>query len=163
MKVSFIWPRQYRVVYFGITGQSLLRTYIAEDDATIYVGPRTRLNIWVALTALVAGWWGIRGYYRAFLLLTRPTFVITLEDNALEFYLSKKYRPSCTTICIQNGRRDTQSLLHPQLQQHQAGSLQGSFRSSSPDRLGQHAKALINMPSTTSSIGRRVRTKISPK
>lgn len=109
MKLSFIWPRQHRVVYFGIMGQSLLRTYIAEDDATIYVGPRTRLNIWVAFTALIAGWWGIRGYYRAFLLFTRPTFVVTLEDNALEFYLSKKYRPSCTTICIQNGRRDTHS------------------------------------------------------
>ena len=31
------------------------------------------------------------------------------EDNALEFYLTKVFLPSCVTVCLQNGRRDTYS------------------------------------------------------
>lgn len=106
---SFAWPHRHHVVFFGTTGESLLRALIAEDDVKVYVGPKTKLNIWVALLAIFAGWWGIRGYYRSFLYFTRPKFVITFEDNALEFYLTKKYLPNCSTVCIQNGRRDTYS------------------------------------------------------
>jgi len=96
-------------VFFGTTGESLLKTFIAEDDVKVYEGPKSKLNIWVALLASFAGWWGVRGYYQSFLYFTRPKFVISFEDNALEFYLTKKYLPSCSTLCIQNGRRDTHS------------------------------------------------------
>ena len=107
LSLCAVWPRRHRVVIFGVTGESLLRTYVSEEDVTVYVGPRTKLNLWVALLAFIMGWWGARGYYRSFLLFTRPKFVITFEDNALEFYLTKKYLSSCVTVSIQNGRRDT--------------------------------------------------------
>ena len=109
IQLKFVWPRRHRVVFIGSTGESLLRTYIAEDDIAIYVGPRTRLNVWIAILASFSGRWGVRGYYRAFLRFTRPEFVITFEDNALEFYLTKVFLPSCVTVCLQNGRRDTHS------------------------------------------------------
>ena len=109
MRIEFVWPRKHRVVFIGSTGESLLKTYVAEDDIKIYVGPRARLNVWIAIFATFSGRWGVRGYYRAFLRFTRPRFVITFEDNALEFYLTKVFLPSCVTACLQNGRRDTYS------------------------------------------------------
>ena len=109
MRIEFVWPRKHRVVFIGSTGESLLKTYVAEDDIKIYVGPRARLNVWIAILASFSGRWGVRGYYRAFLRFTRPRFVITFEDNALEFYLTKVFLPSCVTACLQNGRRDTYS------------------------------------------------------
>ena len=107
--LEFIWPRKHRVVFIGSTGESLLKTYVAENDIEIYVGPRAKLNVWIAILAIFSGRWGVRGYYRAFLRFTRPRFVITFEDNALEFYLTKVFLPSCVTVCLQNGRRDTHS------------------------------------------------------
>ena len=107
--LEFIWPRRHRVVFIGSTGESLLKTYVAENDIEIYVGPRVKLNVWIAILATFSGRWGVRGYYRAFLRFTRPKFVITFEDNALEFYLTKVFLPSCVTVCLQNGRRDTYS------------------------------------------------------
>jgi len=109
MRFEFVWPRKHRVVFIGSTGESLLKTYVAENDIEIYVGPRAKLNVWIALLAILSGRWGVRGYYRAFLRFTRPRFVITFEDNALEFYLTKVFLPSCVTVCLQNGRRDTHS------------------------------------------------------
>jgi surface carbohydrate biosynthesis protein len=109
MRIEFVWPRKHRVVFIGSTGESLLKTYVAEDDIKIYVGPRARLNIWVTILAIFSGHWGVRGYYRTFLRFTRPKFVLTFEDNALEFYLTKVFLPSCVTVCLQNGRRDTHS------------------------------------------------------
>ena len=109
MRFEFVWPRKHHVVFIGSTGESLLKTYVAETDIKIYVGPRTKLNVWIALLAIFSRRWGVRGYYRAFLRFAQPTFVITFEDNALEFYLTKVFSPSATTICIQNGRRDTYS------------------------------------------------------
>ena len=109
LTLEFIWPRNHRVVFIGSTGESLLKTYVAEDDIKIYVGPRARLNVWIAILASFSGRWGVRGYYRAFLRFTRPKFVLTFEDNALEFYLTKVFLPSCVTVCLQNGRRDTYS------------------------------------------------------
>jgi surface carbohydrate biosynthesis protein len=109
MRIEFVWPRKHRVVFIGSTGESLLKTYVAEDDIKIYVSPRARLNVWIAIFATFSGRWGVRGYYRAFLRFTRPRFVITFEDNALEFYLTKVFLPSCVTACLQNGRRDTYS------------------------------------------------------
>ena len=84
--LEFIWPRRHRVVFIGSTGESLLKTYVAENDIEIYVGPRAKLNVWIAILAILSGRWGVRGYYRTFLRFTRPRFVITFEDNALEFY-----------------------------------------------------------------------------
>ena len=107
--LEFIWPRKHRVVFIGSTGESLLKTYVAETDIKIYVGPRAKLNVWIAILTIFSGRWGVRGYYRAFLRFTRPKFVITFEDNALEFYLTKVFLPSCVTVCLQNGRRDTYS------------------------------------------------------
>ena len=107
--LKFIWPRKHRVVFIGSTGESLLKTYVAENDIEIYVGPRAKLNVWIAILAIFSGRWGARGYYRAFLRFTRPKFVIAFEDNALEFYLTKVFLPSCVTVCLQNGRRDTHS------------------------------------------------------
>ena len=107
--LEFIWPRRHRVVFIGSTGESLLKTYVAENDIEIYVGPRAKLNVWIAILTVFSGRWGVRGYYRAFLRFTRPKFVITFEDNALEFYLTKVFLPSCVTVCLQNGRRDTYS------------------------------------------------------
>jgi surface carbohydrate biosynthesis protein len=109
MRIEFVWPRKHRVVFIGSTGESLLKTYVAEDDIKIYVSPRVRLNVWIAILATFSGHWGVRGYYRAFLRFTRPKFVLTFEDNALEFYLTKVFLPSCVTACLQNGRRDTYS------------------------------------------------------
>jgi surface carbohydrate biosynthesis protein len=109
MRIEFVWPRKHRVVFIGSMGESLLKTYVAEDDIKIYVSPRARLNVWTAIFATFSGRWGVRGYYRAFLRFTRPRFVITFEDNALEFYLTKVFLPSCVTACLQNGRRDTYS------------------------------------------------------
>ena len=109
MHFEFVWPRRYRAVFIGSTGESLLKTYVAENDIAIYVGPRVKLNVWIAILAIFSGRWGVRGYYRAFLRFTRPKFVITFEDNALEFYLTKVFSPSCVTVCLQNGRRDTHS------------------------------------------------------
>jgi surface carbohydrate biosynthesis protein len=109
IRIEFRWPQQHRVVFIGSTGESLLKTYVAEDDINVYVGPRKKVNIWVAIVAALSGRWGVRGYYRAFLRVTKPKFVLTFEDNALEFYLTKMFYPSCITACIQNGRRDTYS------------------------------------------------------
>lgn len=100
-------PRRRRLVYFGATGVDQLRNYIAEDDAVVYVGPRREPSIWVLLYAVFRGWWSIRGYYGAFLRLVRPDVVVTSEDNAVEFYFTKRYRPETRTICLQNGRRDS--------------------------------------------------------
>ena len=97
------------MVFIGSTGESLLKTYVAENDIEIYVGPRAKLNVWIAILAIFSGRWGVRGYYRTFLRFTRPRFVITFEDNALEFYLTKVFLPSCVTVSLQNGRRDTHS------------------------------------------------------
>jgi surface carbohydrate biosynthesis protein len=107
LKFSIDCPKHRRVVFIGSTGESLLRNYIAETDVIVYRGPRTDFNVWIAFFALITGSWSIRGYYKTFLRLTKPDFVITFEDNALEFYLTKVFYSPCTTICIQNGRRDS--------------------------------------------------------
>lgn len=106
-RLEFAFPKQRRLVYLGATGNSLLQTYINEDDFTIYQSVRSECNIWVALLSIVTGRWSSRGYYKSFLKLVQPAVVITFEDNALEFYLTKVFLPSCQTLAIQNGRRDT--------------------------------------------------------
>jgi len=108
-QIEFVWPRKRCIIFIGITGESLLRTYIAEDDIGTYIGPPKKVNIWILILTILSGRWGARGYYRAFLRVTKPKFVLTFEDNALEFYLTKMFYPSCVTACIQNGRRDTYS------------------------------------------------------
>lgn len=106
-QLRFSFPKRRRLVYLGETGQALLRTYIKEDDYTIYRPPRIECNVWVALYSLFTRRWSARGYYKSFLELMRPEVVITFEDNALEFYLTKAFLPGCKTLAIQNGRRDT--------------------------------------------------------
>jgi len=46
------------------------------------------------------------GYLRSYLALVKPRVVITNEDNDLLFYRIPDLVPDCTTIAIQNGRRD---------------------------------------------------------
>lgn len=111
MKLSWRWPRHHRVVFIGRTGNSLLRTYISETDVDIYEGLRGSTNVWVLLRALTYGPPSARRYYRAYLRYVQPRFVITFEDNALEFYLTRQFWRSCTTLAIQNGRRDSFSNL----------------------------------------------------
>ncbi|MEY3615276.1 MAG: hypothetical protein RLZZ518_277, partial [Actinomycetota bacterium] len=96
-KFSINRPKHCRVVFVGATGESLLRNYITETDIVVYRGPQKDINIWIAFRALIMGSWSIRGYYKAFLRLTKPDFVITFEDNALEFYLTKVFYSPCTT------------------------------------------------------------------
>lgn len=108
-RLEFAVPRRRRLVYLGATGNSLLRTYIAESDFVVYRNVRDLCNVWIALIAILLGRWSARGYYRTFLMVVRPSFVVTFEDNSLEFYLTKSYRPDCKTFCIQNGRRDSYS------------------------------------------------------
>lgn len=108
-RLEFAVPRRRRLVYLGATGNSLLRTYIAESDFVIYRNVRDVCNVWIALITILFGRWSARGYYRTFLMLVRPLFVVTFEDNSLEFYLTKSYRRDCKTFCIQNGRRDSYS------------------------------------------------------
>lgn len=73
----------------------------------IFVGPQSDLNLSVCLLAFIRGWWSRKGYYGAYLLSCRPSFVITAEDNAVEFFFTKQYLPEARTLCLQNGRRDT--------------------------------------------------------
>jgi surface carbohydrate biosynthesis protein len=109
LRLSFRWPRKRRLLFIGRTGQSLLRTYISESDFDTYVSPRSELNIWVALHAIMTGSVSTRGYLKSYLRFAQPAFVVTFEDNALEFYLAKVFAPWCKTLAIQNGRRDTHS------------------------------------------------------
>ena len=108
-RLRFAYPKRRRLVYLGATGNSLLGNYIKEESSTTYRSVRDECNVWVALFSVIFGRWSARGYYQSFLRMVRPSIVITFEDNSLEFYLTKAYRPECTTLCIQNGRRDTYS------------------------------------------------------
>lgn len=109
MKVSFSLPRHTKLVYFGRIGHGILRNYITEDDYVVYENPRERLNLWVALRMLISGRRSESAYYRAFLRLYRPQVVITMEDNNITFYATKTIHPSCKTIAVQNGVRNTMS------------------------------------------------------
>lgn len=105
--IRFRRPRRHRLVFVGQTKVELLTQYIAEDDYCIYTGPRSELNLWVLMLAAFRGWWSLGGYYGAFLRVTRPAYVVTGEDNAVEFFLTKRYLADAKTICVQNGRRDS--------------------------------------------------------
>lgn len=109
MKVSFSFPRRTKLVYFGRIGHGILRNYITETDVVVYENPRERLNFWVALRMMFSGGRSEFAYYRAFLSMYRPQVVITMEDNNITFYATKKIRPNCKTIAIQNGVRITMS------------------------------------------------------
>jgi surface carbohydrate biosynthesis protein len=105
MKFDFGLPHSTRVLFFGTTGLSILQNYINEVDYVVYENPRERINIWVALLALLIGRKSEVTYYKAFLKLFRPRFAITMEDNSLTFYSTKLLRPSCITLAVQNGIR----------------------------------------------------------
>lgn len=109
MKLDFRLPRRVRLVYFGRIGLGILRNYITERSVAIYENPRERLNVWVALRMLFSGERTEFAYYRSFLRWTEPHAVITMEDNNVTFYATKAIRPSCKTIAIQNGVRNSHS------------------------------------------------------
>lgn len=109
MKVNFSFPRHTKLVYFGRIGHGILRNYITEMDAVVYENPRERLNFWVALRMMFSGSRSEFAYYRAFLSMYRPQVVITMEDNNITFYATKKVLPGCKTIAIQNGERMSHS------------------------------------------------------
>lgn len=100
-------PKRHSLVYFGISGLNLLRNYISESDAVVFQSPRVEINIWIALRALTYGRPSQATYYRSFLAWTKPTWVVTREDNSEIFYLTKRYLPTCRALSIQNGRRDS--------------------------------------------------------
>ncbi|MFM8015775.1 MAG: LA_1612 family putative O-antigen biosynthesis protein [Actinomycetota bacterium] len=109
MKLDFSIPRRVRLVYFGRIGLGILRNYITETNTTIYENPRIRLNVWVALRMLLSGKRTEYAYYRAFLRWTKPHAVITMEDNNITFYATKAISPTCKTIAVQNGVRNSHS------------------------------------------------------
>jgi surface carbohydrate biosynthesis protein len=105
MKFDFGLPHSTHVLFFGTTGLSILQNYINEVDYVVYENPRERINIWVALLALLLGRTSEVGYYKTFLKLFRPKYAITMEDNSLIFYSTKLLRPNCLTLAVQNGLR----------------------------------------------------------
>ena len=109
MKFSCKRPRRVRLVYFGRTGIDLLRNYISEESIAVYLSPLVELNLWVALRMILSGRVSQVGYYHAFLRLTMPSHVITMEDNNLVFYSTRVALPECRTIAIQNGLRGSHS------------------------------------------------------
>lgn len=50
--LEFIWPQRHRLVFIGSTGESLLKTYVTENDIEIYVGSRAKLNVWIVIPHL---------------------------------------------------------------------------------------------------------------
>lgn len=158
-RLQFSFPRRRRLVYIGIAGNSLLRTYISETDFVVYRSVRDEFNIWIALFSIFTGRWSARGYYRSFLALVQPLFVVSFEDNAVEFYLTKMYRSSCQTLCVQNGRRDNYS-------HHPSKNIWSLISDSvvvghGPDVIATHGEpwstyyrnALQNVPASVISIG----------
>jgi len=109
VKFSCKRPRRVRLVYFGRTGIDLLRNYISEKSIAVYLSPLVELNLWVALRMILSGRVSQVGYYHAFLRLTMPSHVITMEDNNLVFYSTRVALPECRTIAIQNGLRGSHS------------------------------------------------------
>ncbi len=158
-KLRFSFPKRRRLVYIGVAGNSLLRTYIAETDFVVYRSVREECNVWVGLKAFLTGRWSARGYYQTFLAIVQPSYVITYEDNALEFYLTKVYQSSCKTLCVQNGRRDNYS-------HHPSKNIWSLISDSvavarGPDVIATHGEpwstyyrnALRNAPASVFSIG----------
>ena len=105
MRLTWKRPRRVQVVYFGRTGNDLLRNYISEESSVVYLSPLVELNVWVSLKMLFSGGISQTRYYHAFLQLTKPRCVITMEDNNLVFYSTKCAQPECRTLAIQNGLR----------------------------------------------------------
>lgn len=96
-------------MYFGRTGLNLLQNYVDEANFDVYEGPRKQLNLWVLIRTLFSGRLNSISYYHAYLRFTRPRYVLSREDNALEVYTTKRALPACTVICIQNGIRGRHS------------------------------------------------------
>jgi len=94
------------VLWFGSSGRALIENYLNRDKIYTYNSVTRELNLPVASRMLSRGSVSGEGYLKAFLELTQPRFALTFEDNFPNFYLIKKYLPTCTTIAIQNGRRD---------------------------------------------------------
>lgn len=109
MKLDFRLPRRVRLVFFGRIGLGILRNYITEQNVAIYENPRERLNVWIALRMVLSGKRTEFAYYRSFLRWTKPHAVITMEDNNVTFYATKAILPSCKTLAIQNGVRNSHS------------------------------------------------------
>lgn len=76
----------------------------------VFQSPKVEINIWIALRAFTYGRPSQATYYRSFLAWTKPTWVVTREDNNEIFYLTKRYLPTCRALSIQNGRRDSFSI-----------------------------------------------------
>lgn len=112
-----VWQRvrQSRVLIYGPSGSEIIKNYLAEE-ASIYRHPEHEINIWVAVAAISRLQLSREGYLHAYLRMVRPSVVITMEDNDLLFYRIQALNPTCSTLAIQNGRRD-----------HSAGSQAGGF------------------------------------
>lgn len=106
-RISIQIPKRHRLVYFGSSGINLLKNYISESDAIVYRPPTVEINIWIALRSLIYGIPSQATYYRSFLAWTKPSWVVTREDNNETFYRTKHYLPNCKALSIQNGRRDS--------------------------------------------------------
>lgn len=106
MKLRLASNRGSRILYFGQSGRNLVENYLAGDDLAQFRSPSEEVVIPAALRMLSRGWPSGERYLQGFLEHTRPTHAVTFEDNFLNFYLIKKFLPSCITVAIQNGRRD---------------------------------------------------------
>lgn len=98
-------PRKSRVLIYGSSGSHLLSNYISEPTS-IYQHPEDSLNVSILILAIFRLRLSRIGYLYTYLKVVSPQIVITFEDNDLSFYRIKGMFPSCTTIAIQNGRRD---------------------------------------------------------
>jgi len=90
---------------FGATGADLIKSYVSED-IEIYQHHDTAINMRVLLHTIIRFRLNREGYLRSYLAFVKPRVVITNEDNDLLFYRIPDLVPDCTTIAIQNGRRD---------------------------------------------------------
>lgn len=102
-----IWtrPRKCSVLIYGESGTDILKFYISEP-VHVYLQPNLAINVWVLLHACLHFRFNTDGYLHSYLTLTRPRVAITVEDNDIYFYRIKPLLPECSTIAIQNGRRD---------------------------------------------------------
>lgn len=99
-------PRGCDLVYFGEFGIEVFELYITTNRPFQFACSRKYLNIWVLLLSLRYGCPSWSTYYKAFLRIVKPKWVITFEDNSELFHQTKQLSPNVQCIAVQNGRRD---------------------------------------------------------
>ncbi len=109
--IAFRWflPQCADIVIFDRTSSDIFDGYLSEHRVA-YLSTRKE-EIWLlvliaALFVRVIKPMPLRmSYYYVFLLVTRPSVVLTAIDNNLDFFRLKGLLPHVKTVFIQNGRR----------------------------------------------------------